>query len=190
MKYKYNGDNLNAVLEDHRIWLESNKKLGGRADFEGVDLRGTAFKDAKLTAANFKSANLRGVNIEGANLRGADLRGVDFSRANLRNADLRGADLRGAYFEYANLRSAHLEGAQLEDVYFEGSNLSFTCIKGFYIGKHFICNYNERLKIGCVDMPLEEWASQVRNIGIEYDYTEEDVMGIEYIVNGLLKRYL
>ncbi|EMJ3153876.1 pentapeptide repeat-containing protein [Yersinia enterocolitica] len=72
---------LNKILGEHKIWVESYRENGSRAN---------------LRDANLRDADLRGANLRGANLRDADLRGADLRGANLRDADLRGADLRGA----------------------------------------------------------------------------------------------
>ncbi|WP_035504196.1 pentapeptide repeat-containing protein [Hafnia alvei] len=68
-----NTADLRKILDEHKIWIESFRENGSRADLRGADLC---------------MANLRG-----ADLRGADLRGADLCMANLRGADLRGADL-------------------------------------------------------------------------------------------------
>lgn len=57
------------------------KKVGGRFDFIGADLR---------------KANLRGMDLGGALLIAADLRGNSLRNTNLIGADLRDADLRGS----------------------------------------------------------------------------------------------
>ena len=84
-------DELKIVLEQHRLWLDSNG--GKRADLRGVDLQ-----RADLEGANLRYANLQGANLRYANLQGADLRYVD-----LRYVDLQGADLRGANLDYSCL---------------------------------------------------------------------------------------
>ena len=72
---------LNQVLDQHQLWLETNGMHGQRA----------CLRDANLTGAILTRANL-----EGAILTRAYLRGADLYAANLYAADLRGADLRGA----------------------------------------------------------------------------------------------
>ena len=72
---------LKVILDQHKLWIESGRKKGKRADLQG--------------------ANLQGANLLGANLQGADLLG-----ANLQGADLEGANLEGAYLEGANLEGA------------------------------------------------------------------------------------
>ncbi|WP_145515473.1 pentapeptide repeat-containing protein [Yersinia aleksiciae] len=69
---------LNKILGEHKIWVESYRENGSRANLRDADLRG---------------ANLCGANLRDADLRGADLRGANLCGANLCGADLRGADL-------------------------------------------------------------------------------------------------
>ena len=75
---------LKDILDQHRLWLESDGKQG-------------------------KLANLRDANLQGAYLRGTNLHGADIRGANLRYADLRVADLQGA-----NLCGANLQGATFD----------------------------------------------------------------------------
>jgi len=50
---------LNTILEQHRLWIESDQKQGKRA--------------------NLQDAYLRGACLQGAYLRGADLQGATFT---------------------------------------------------------------------------------------------------------------
>ena len=54
---------LKAILDQHRLWVESGYKQGKRAN---------------LRSANLRGANLRSADLEGADLRGADLQGTTF----------------------------------------------------------------------------------------------------------------
>src|SRR6266446_2564575 len=90
------------VLDQHRLWVESNGKEGIRGDFAGANL-----SDADLTAVNLQGADLTKVNLRGADLSMANLRG-----ANLVEADLRETNLLGAEFSGANMMGANLYGAQ------------------------------------------------------------------------------
>ena len=74
-----NRKELDKILQQHRLWLESDHRRGVRA------------------------------NLRYALLSGADLRGADLQRANLRDANLRDADLSGAYLCGANLSHAQFE---------------------------------------------------------------------------------
>ena len=69
-------EELQKILEAHRMWVESEGKEG---------------EIARLYEANLQKAFLRG-----ANLQGADLRWANLSRARMIQANLRGADLRNA----------------------------------------------------------------------------------------------
>ena len=68
-------DELSAVLEKHRMWLEGMEG-GERANLQEADLQESDLREANLQGADLRRANLRGANLRGANLRGAD---VDFS---------------------------------------------------------------------------------------------------------------
>ncbi len=85
---------LKAILEDHRLWVESVYKQGKRANLQGADLRFADLRSANLRSANLRFANLQGTNLQGAYLRSADLQGT-----NLQDANLYGADLQGATFD-------------------------------------------------------------------------------------------
>ena len=74
---------LETILYDHELWLNSDGARGKFANFAG---------------ANFAGADLRGVYLAGANLVGADLAGANLAGADLWDADLRGANLAGATF--------------------------------------------------------------------------------------------
>ena len=79
---------LKQVLDQHKLWLETNGVQGQYANLRGANLEG---------------ANLSGADLYGANLTGADLRHVNLYYADLRYANLTGADLR-----YANLTNTIL----------------------------------------------------------------------------------
>lgn len=79
---------LNKILEQHKVWQETDGDDGARANLQKADLRG-----ADLQKANLQEADLQGANLQGANLRWANLRWANLRGANLRGADLRGADL-------------------------------------------------------------------------------------------------
>jgi uncharacterized protein YjbI with pentapeptide repeats len=74
-------EELDQILQQHQLWLDTEGGTGQRAEL----------RYANLTGANLYNANLYGVllcnaNLTGANLHGADLRRVDFFGANLRDA--------------------------------------------------------------------------------------------------------
>ena len=86
---------LSLILDQHRLWFETNGMHGQRANLT----------DANLTGANLKGANLKGAYLAFANLKGADLT----------DADLTDADLNCASLEGANLTRADLTGTILDE---------------------------------------------------------------------------
>ena len=59
---------LDFILKQHELWLESNGNQGKRADLAGADLSGVDLREANLSSANLSSANLYGANLRSANL--------------------------------------------------------------------------------------------------------------------------
>ena len=77
--------NINQIIEQHALWLDTGGKEGSRAN---------------LTHANLTCANLTRANLTRANLYGANL-----TRANLTHANLDCANLDGASGNLNNLKS-------------------------------------------------------------------------------------
>ena len=69
-------EEVNAVIELHKLWLKTSKTEGQMANLREANLRGANLRGANLREANLREANLRGANLEGANLRGANLEGA------------------------------------------------------------------------------------------------------------------
>ncbi|CQI88944.1 pentapeptide repeat-containing protein [Yersinia rohdei] len=79
---------LNKILVEHKIWVESYRQNGSRAYLCGAylcgaDLRGADLRDADLRDADLRDANLCDANLGGANLRDANLSDANLSYANL-----------------------------------------------------------------------------------------------------------
>ena len=91
---KITKEELETILEQHKLWSDSNGKDGKRADLSGADL-----SDADLMFANLTFADLSG----------AILSGADLSDADLTRADLSGADLINSELEYTNLTNTILD---------------------------------------------------------------------------------
>lgn len=91
---------LAEILDQHRQWLESEGRVGKRADLSRLCLQ---------------EADLTGADLQRAFFRKADLREADLSLTNLQNGCLIRANLQGACLLGTNLREANLEGAMLED---------------------------------------------------------------------------
>src|SRR5271157_4823805 len=94
---------LDEILKQHKLWLDSEQKSGSRADLRGAHLGGAHLIGADLSHANLSGADLSGADLHEANLANADLSGAFLYHANLRGALLAGADLNGAIFEPKNL---------------------------------------------------------------------------------------
>jgi len=119
---------LDEILKQHRLWVESEGKSGTRADLSGANLSG-----AFLSRADLRSADLHGADLTGAELFDADLshaflydvklRGALLGGANLSDAYLPLADLSGAYLPLADLSGAEVSGADLDRAFFEPKNL-------------------------------------------------------------------
>ena len=62
---------IKKILESHRLYLETDRKHGERANLRSVDLAGFSFAGMDLRRVNMRRAVL-----EGADLGGADLRRV------------------------------------------------------------------------------------------------------------------
>ena len=75
---KITREELDQILQQHQLWLDTEGGQGQRANLHGAYLR---------------HAILVGTNLLGADLRCADLRGAHFLRAELWNIDLRDAKL-------------------------------------------------------------------------------------------------
>ena len=145
-------EELNEILEQHQLWLNTKEVEGKRAVLRGEDLR---------------CADLRYVDLRCANLSYADLRGANLRGANLRNADLAYADLRGAVLEGANLKYAYLTNVNLEGT-------------GVYLfkGPKADAIYNSKdnkLYIGCQVYDLDYWLNNYVAIGKEHEYTDKEI---------------
>ena len=106
---------LEAVLADHRAWLESAGRLGHQADLRHADLSGRSFWRADLRRARFDGCDLSGADLDHADLSGATLDDACLERASLWNARLAKAHLRQAVLRGANLDHADLSGADLSE---------------------------------------------------------------------------
>ena len=74
---------LDKIIDNHKLWLSSAGEKGERANLSYADLR----------SANLSYADLRYANLSYANLRSANLSYADLRYANLSYADLRYANL-------------------------------------------------------------------------------------------------
>ena len=113
------------ILEQHKLWLETNGVQGERANLVNANLNG-----ANLGYANLRGANLSSAKFSDADLTHANLIDADFFYANLRCANLRCANLIDANFFCANLQGANLQGANLIDARFADADLTGADLSG------------------------------------------------------------
>lgn len=154
---------LETILEEHKLWVETDGEKGKRADLyrsdlSGVDLSGADLSGADLRGADLCVAYLCGADLCGADLSGADLRDAVLSGADLRGAVLNGADLSGADLCRASLCDANLSGADLQGVKsFWDTVGNGKEIKSVQLGRYNICYTKNLLQIGCKLFLIEEW---------------------------------
>ena len=107
---------LKEILEQHRLWIETNGVQGQYANLTHANLTGAILYRADLNGANLTNAYLGGANLTVANLEGANLEGAYLEGAILTGAYLMGANLNDANLTGANLTGANLSNAILPDV--------------------------------------------------------------------------
>ena len=122
---KITKEELKTILEQHKLWLDSDGKDGKYAILYGADLSDADLTGVNLYGANLTWANLTGANLYGANLTGANLTRVNLYRADLTYSNLRRANLTGAILTNVNLTDANLTGADLTSANLTRANLRF-----------------------------------------------------------------
>lgn len=120
-----NAEELRTILEQHKLWLESNRKKGKRAYLRDADLRYADLRSADLRYACLCNADLSFADLSYARLSEADLVAAGLSGANLSNSDLRFAELRYADLSFADLSNAKLRYADLHRI-----NLRYADLRG------------------------------------------------------------
>lgn len=119
-----NHSKLKKILDQHRLWVESSKRQGERADLRGADLYNTDFQNLNLNDVNFVGADLRSANFGNTSLSGANFGSANLCSANLYNADLTRANFYNANLQDTDLINANLQGANLRGANFQGANLT------------------------------------------------------------------
>ena len=84
---------LDKILENHKLWIESNGEDGEKADLSEKKLQGLSFEKAELKEAIFDGAVLIGADFSGANLENAMLMPSDPDIKYEKRTLLRGAKL-------------------------------------------------------------------------------------------------
>lgn len=157
-------EEINEILAQHKLWIESNCQKGAQANFRNTNLRYNDFRDKTLIGADFSYADLEGVCMTRADLYHSRFEATFLKGANLVNANLRSANLQHANLAEANLQGASLCFANLHGCYLRGANLSNTDLRGANLYGAYITESlmpNKMLKIGKLYM--------VENQHVPYD---------------------
>lgn len=117
-------EELNEILENHRLCLETNFNNGELAFFNGIDLSGVVLDGRDLSFAKFENVCLRGASLCGAKLRYAFSQNVDLIGANLEGAGIQRVSMKKTDLLNANLKNVNLLHAWLNDVDFGWADLS------------------------------------------------------------------
>lgn len=124
------GKTLREILNDHNVWLNTQRKTGKRANLSLANL-----SKANLSDVNLFGADLSGADMTEANLRGANLTRAYLFRINLIGADLSNADLSDSYLVKSDLSGADLSEAKLSRTNFFSADLSVTDLNKAILNK-------------------------------------------------------
>src|SRR3954453_11352981 len=108
-------DEIDHMLADHRLYLETEYHEGHRANFSLAD----------LTGRDFSGLNLRGIKMDRALLSGADFTGAHLQTANLIGATCQEACFYHAYLSRSRLSGANLVSASLENACLAKAEMEF-----------------------------------------------------------------
>jgi hypothetical protein len=101
---------LKVILEQHDLWIKSNKAKGKQARLGlNFELRGKFLRRVNLQEADLKGVKFARSDLEKANFRGANLEYASFVGASLRGADFTGANILGVNFALADLSNSSLQ---------------------------------------------------------------------------------
>lgn len=175
-------EQLNEILEQHQLWLNTKGVEGKRADLRGADLRCSDLRYLDLRGVDLSYSNLKGAFLIDAVLIDAVLRGAVLIDADLEGSVLIDADLSGS-----NLRCADLSGVDLKNANLKGSNLGYinlidADLEGtgvyFFRGPRHYGIYNlkdDKLFIGCQVHSLDYWLEKYVAIGKKNKYTNKEI---------------
>ena len=182
---KITEEELKTILEQHKLWLDSNETEGKCADLTWANLTCTNLTGADLTRANLTDANLTHADLSGANLRFANLYRANLTGAKLTGANLTGANLIDSELEYTNLTDAILDEKEqcrkgivltASMIGYKNSNENKIITLEIPIGaKVFSINNNKRRTNKCkvIDMQGETELSSIHDIDFKYHVGDE-----------------
>jgi len=133
---KFDNNNLDDILKNHKLWLDSNGENGKRANLYLADLSNKDFNNV-----DFRKAILHGAKFDNSDLIGADFREAHLSPANTDtkaeiktsfkftksiSAKFQNAVMNKCEFNHANLYTANFRNAVLEMANFDNADLTET----------------------------------------------------------------
>ncbi len=94
---------VETILDNHLIWIESNTTRGTKADFSGKTIEQYDFSGKNLVCVNFFKSKLRYCRFSGSILNdskfiAADVFRCDFTRASLDSVDFSWSNIKGTLF--------------------------------------------------------------------------------------------
>src|ERR1700738_4606932 len=122
-------DEIERMLAEHRLYLETEYQQGHRANFSSADLAGRDFSGINLRGVKMDRALLSGADFTGAHLQSATLTGAIAERADFDRADLSRARLSGANLVSASLEDACLAKAEMEFALAANTVLRDACLR-------------------------------------------------------------
>ena len=128
-------DEIERMLAEHRLYLETEYHQGHRANFSSADLAGRDFsglnlRGVKMDRALLSEADFTGAHVQSANLVGAIAEQACFDHADLSRARLSGANLASASLESACLAKADMEFALMANAVLQGACLGEADMSG------------------------------------------------------------
>lgn len=112
---------LDIIMAEHKLWLESDMKSGRQAKLQSLNLSDAAMPDAfkkhigYMAYVSLGGCNLYAVKLDGAKLRGASFVNANLSNASLQRGDLVNSNMEGANLQYADLRYSNLSTARMNN---------------------------------------------------------------------------
>jgi uncharacterized protein YjbI with pentapeptide repeats len=179
-----NKEELQTILEQHKLWLETNTTKGIRAKLSCANLR-----DTNLSGANLRDADLSGASLTGADLSGASLTGASLTGADLCYANLVGANLSNVNFTAANLTGTNLQDANLQDAYLTGANLHGADLKGANLPvKNLETGKLYEIDISWYDYEKDEWFEATNSLICLISVNQDETLDFVEAGTGIIHR--
>jgi len=133
---KVNQEELDEIIRNHGIWLNTNGNRGKRAilkqcnfdnlKFHNVDLSYADISDSTFCLANISQSDFSGAILEDSFFSNVNIIGSYFCGSNLIKTKFQGAHISSTNFDKCNLLKARLEEANFINCSLDNANLSET----------------------------------------------------------------